>query len=54
MPCPGPALRQKGTVIFASNKKPSEWKSLFPDVELAKCVLDRIMDRCIEIEMTQI
>ena len=37
--------------VFTSNKKPSEWKSLFPDVELAKCVLDRIMDRCIAIEI---
>ena len=41
----------KKSTIFTSNKKPSEWKNLFPDVELAKCVLDRIMDRCIAVEI---
>ena len=41
----------KKSTIFTSNKKPSEWKNLFHDVELAKCVLDRIMDRCIAVEI---
>ena len=50
----GATKRGRESAIFTSNKKPFEWKNLFPDVELAKCVLDRIMDRCIEIEMTQI
>ena len=39
------------STIFTSNKMPSEWKAMFCDEMLAKCVLDRIMDRCIAIEM---
>lgn len=41
----------KRPTIFTSNKMPSEWNSLFFDKELAKCILDRIMDRCIAIEI---
>ena len=41
----------KRTTVFTSNKMPSEWRDLFSDTELAKCVLDRIMDRCIAIEI---
>ena len=43
--------RRKGCTVFTSNKKPSEWKSMFSDSLLAKCALDRIMDRCLAIDM---
>ena len=38
-------------IVFTSNKMPSEWNGLFEDKQLAKCVLDRIMDRCIAVEI---
>ena len=41
----------KRTTVFTSNKMPSDWRDLFSDSDLAKCVLDRIMDRCIAIEI---
>lgn len=43
--------RRKGCTIFTSNKMPSEWKDMFSDSLLAKCALDRIMDRCVAIDM---
>lgn len=43
--------RRKGSTIFTSNMKPSEWRALFFNTSVAKCALDRIMDRCIAIEI---
>lgn len=39
------------SMVFTSNKKPSEWKQVFSDGMLAKCILDRIFDKCIQISM---
>ncbi len=39
------------SLVFTSNKKPSEWKNSFSDAMLAKCILDRIFDKCIRITM---
>ena len=31
--------------------KPSEWRPLFFNASVARCALDRIMDRCIAIDI---
>lgn len=41
----------KKSMVFTSNKKPSEWRQVFSDGMLAKCILDRIFDKCIQISM---
>lgn len=43
--------KRKGSTIFTSNMKPSEWRTLFSNTPVAKCALDRIMDRCIAIDI---
>lgn len=43
--------RGKGCTIFTSNRQPSEWRDMFFDDSLAKCIIDRIMDRCIAIDI---
>ena len=43
--------KRKGSTIFTSNMKPSEWRTLFFNNSIAKCALDRIMDRCIAIDI---
>lgn len=40
-----------GAMVFTSNKKPSEWGASFSESYIAKCIMDRIFDRCINIEM---
>lgn len=39
------------STVFTSNRMPSEWRELFHDALTAKSTLDRIMDRCIAIEL---
>lgn len=39
------------TTIFTSNRKPAEWNDMFADEITARCTLDRIMDRCIAIDL---
>ncbi len=41
----------KRTTIFTSNRKPAEWNDMFADEITARCTLDRIMDRCIAIDL---
>lgn len=41
----------KRTTIFTSNRKPAEWSDMFADEMTARCTLDRIMDRCIAIDL---
>ena len=41
----------KGSTVFTSNMKPSEWRPLFFNASVARCALDRIMDRCIAIDI---
>ena len=41
----------KRTTIFTSNRKPAEWNDMFSDEMTARCTLDRIMDRCIAIDL---
>ena len=41
----------KGSTVFTSNMKPSEWRHLFFNASVARCALDRIMDRCIAIDI---
>lgn len=43
--------KRKGATVFTSNIKTPEWKYLFSNVSVAKCALDRIMDRCIAIDI---
>jgi len=43
--------KRKGTTVFTSNTKPSEWRALFSNASVAKCALDRVMDRCIAIDI---
>lgn len=43
--------KQTGSLVMTSNRKPSEWKDIFSDIHMAKCIMDRIFDRCINIEM---
>lgn len=39
------------TTIFTSNRKSAEWNDMFADEITARCTLDRIMDRCIAIDL---
>ena len=39
--------KRKGSTIFTSNMKPSEWRTLFFNTSIDKCALDRIMYRYI-------
>ncbi len=41
----------KRSTIFTSNKKPAEWNEMLSDEMIARCTLDRIMDRCIAIDL---
>lgn len=41
----------KKSTIFTSNKKPAERNNMFSDEMIARCTLDRIMDRCIAIDL---
>ena len=43
--------KRKGSTIFTSNMKPSEWRTLFSNTPVAKCALDSFYNNSIAIDI---